>query len=234
MDSRTAPLRPDGSLTSLLVGAAILSISLLGCVGARPPRTDGDCCRLTGPVSYDCASIENLGPGADLDGRCNAVNQGQSCSWDYGVEACCEKAVADGFGNVTCGPSGACCKFTRPVGHDCASIENLGPGAELDGRCNAVNQGQSCSWDYSDEACCEKAVADGFGEASCGPSGKCCIFTGPVGHDCAAIENLGPGADLDGRCNQVNQGQSCSWDYGDVSCCETAVDDGFPGGVVCN
>jgi hypothetical protein len=55
-----------------------------------------------------------------------------------------------------------------------------------------------------------------------------------VGHDCASIENLGPGADLDGRCNQVNQGQSCSWDYGDLSCCETAVDDGFPGGVVCN
>ena len=162
MDSRTAPMRPDGSPTSLLVGVALLSITLLGCVGARPPRTDGACCRLTGPVSYDCASIENLGPGADLDGRCNAVNQGQSCSWDYGDEMCCEKAVADGFGDATCGPSGECCKFTGPVGHDCASIENLGPGADLDGRCNQVNQSQSCSWDYGDLSCCKTAVDDGF------------------------------------------------------------------------
>ena len=31
MASRKVPMRPDGSLKSLLVGAAILSISLLGC-----------------------------------------------------------------------------------------------------------------------------------------------------------------------------------------------------------
>jgi hypothetical protein len=55
-----------------------------------------------------------------------------------------------------------------------------------------------------------------------------------VAHDCAAIENLGPGADLDGRCNQVNQGQSCSWFYNNDACCEVAVNDGFPGSVQCN
>ena len=59
------------------------------------------------------------------------------------------------------------------------------------------------------------------------------IYTGPVAQDCAAIETLGPGADLDGRCNQVNQGSSCAWLYGAEGCCERAVGDGFPGGVVC-
>jgi len=103
MDSSTAPMQTGGRLTSLLVSVVFLSIALPNCVGTRPPRTDGACCRLSGPVAYDCASIENLGPGADLDGRCNQVNQGQSCSWDYSDEACCETAVADGFpGIVVC------------------------------------------------------------------------------------------------------------------------------------
>lgn len=96
-------MRPHGSLTTLLVGAAILSIGFLGCVGARPPVTDGGCCRRTGPVGYNCASIEILGSGADLDDRCNQVNQGQSCSRDYSDETCCETAVDDGTpGGVVC------------------------------------------------------------------------------------------------------------------------------------
>lgn len=216
--------------TALFI-AVVLVVMTPWVAGAQ--STSGACCAQTGPVAFDCASIELLGPGADLDGRCNQVNQGQSCSWNYSDQRCCEIAVADGFGDVTCGRSGGCCLFTGPVGHDCASIENLGPGADLDGRCNEVNQGQSCSWDYSDPRCCEIAVDDGFGEASCGESGQCCVFTGPVGYDCASIESLGPGADLDGRCNQVNQGQSCTWNFGDEKCCEIAFGDGFPGNVQC-
>jgi hypothetical protein len=185
-------------------------------------------------VAFDCASIENLPAGADYDGRCNAVNQGQSCAWDHTVEKCCDIAVEDGHGDVTCGTGGECCTFTGPVPFDCESIESLPAGADYDGRCNAVNQGQSCAWDYTVEKCCDIAVEDGHGDVTCGTSGECCTFTGPVPFDCESIENLGPGADLDGRCNQVNQGNSCSWDYAADSCCKIAVDDGFPGGVTCN
>jgi hypothetical protein len=160
-------IRVDGSMAGLLVGAVLVAMSLVACPPKPGEPTDGTCCRFTGPVAYDCASIENLGPGADLDGRCNAVNQGQSCSWDYSVEECCERAVNDGFGDVTCGPdttgtSGSCCRFTGPVAYDCASIENLPPGGDLDGRCNAVNQGQSCSWFYGNDDCCKIAVDDGI------------------------------------------------------------------------
>ena len=133
--------------------------------------------------------------------------------------------------------SGKCCIYTGPKAHDCKAIENLGPGADLDGRCNQVNQGNSCAWDYSDPECCEVAANDGHGDkVTCEPDGtdgECCVYTGPVAHDCAAIESLGPGADLDGRCTQVNQGQSCAWLYGDAACCKKAVSDGFPGGVKC-
>jgi hypothetical protein len=209
------------------------TMSLVACAPRSHDTAGGTCCQFTGPLAHDCAAIEKLGPGADLDGRCNQVNQGQSCSWDYGNKACCKIAVDDGFGNVTCGDSGTCCQFTGPMAHDCASIEKLGPGADLDGRCNQVNQGQSCSWDYTNKACCKIAVDDGFGSVTCGNSGTCCQFTGPMAHDCASIEKLGPGADLDGRCNQVNQGQSCSWKYGNDSCCLMAVKDGFPGSVQC-
>ena len=65
------------------------------------------------------------------------------------------------------------------------------------------------------------------------PTTACCQFKGPRAYDCAAIEKLGSGADLDGRCNQVNQGESCSWNYGDATCCKIAIDDGFPGNVHC-
>lgn len=168
-------MRVVGSTMALLVGAALVTMNLLACASMpdeRPPvrgadPTSGDCCVYTGPVSFDCASIENLGPGADLDGRCNAVHQGQSCSWLYGEEECCKIAVDDGFGDVECPDddpptSGRCCQFTGPVAFDCASIENLGPGADLDGRCNAVNQGSSCSWFYAEDDCCTIAVDDGF------------------------------------------------------------------------
>lgn len=133
--------------------------------------------------------------------------------------------------------SGDCCIYTGPQVHDCAAIETLGAGADLDGRCNQVNQGSSCAWDYSDPECCEIAATDGAGERfSCEPggtSGECCVYTGPVAADCAALEALGPGADLDGRCSQINQGMSCSWLYGQEGCCEKALADGFPAGIVC-
>ncbi len=145
--------------------------------------------------------------------------------------------VACNGGQPTEPVSGECCMYTGPVAYDCASLENLGPGADLDGRCNQVNQGQSCAWNYSSQECCEKAIADGFGDVTtCAPegtSGECCVYTGPVSHDCASIEGLGPGADLDGRCTQVNQGQSCAWLYSKDACCQTAIGDGFPGSVVC-
>ena len=148
--------------TCLLVGAVVVMISVQACCSLPPDPAGGTCCTFTGPVPWDCEAIENLGPGADLDGRCNQVNQGQSCSWDYSIEECCEIAVDDGFGDVTCGHGGTCCTFTGPEPWDCEAIENLGPGADLDGRCDQVNQGQSCSWDYSDGECCEIAVDDGF------------------------------------------------------------------------
>jgi|GEM_PF-2334716 len=164
---RNTRTRLDSSGTGLLV-VAIVTMSLTACASSPSASTGGTCCQFTGPVAWDCAAIENLGPGADLDGRCNQVNQGQSCSWDYSNEECCEKAVDDGFGDVTCGTSGTCCQFTGPVAWDCAAIENLGPGADLDGRCNQVNQGQSCSWYYSSDDCCKIALDDGFpGRVQC-------------------------------------------------------------------
>lgn len=73
------------------------------CVEVRIVPKASMCCNPTGPVAFNCASLENLGPGADLDGRCNQVNQGQSCSWDYSIPTCCAKAINDGFpGTVTC------------------------------------------------------------------------------------------------------------------------------------
>lgn len=161
-------IRVDGSVTGLLIGAAIVTMSLLACSSMPKEPTSGTCCQYTGPQSFDCASIENLGPGADLDGRCNQVNQGNSCSWVYSDDDCCQIAVDDGFGDVTCptpspaGTSGTCCKFTGVVDFDCASIESLPSGADLDGRCNAVNQGQSCSWFYNEDDCCKIAVDDGI------------------------------------------------------------------------
>mmetsp|Transcript_2986 Transcript_2986/g.4029 ORF Transcript_2986/g.4029 Transcript_2986/m.4029 type:complete len:455 (-) Transcript_2986:117-1481(-) len=56
-------------------------------------------------------------------------------------------------------------------------------------------------------------------------SGKCCQYIGPTAYNCAAIELLGPGADIDGRCNQVNGGSSCEWNYNDPDCCEIAMND---------
>ena len=149
-----------------IAAAAIVAMSLAACPSSTPDPTSGPCCNYTGPVVHDCAAIENLGPGADLDGRCNQVNQSQSCAWNYSTADCCDTAVSDGIpGDVTCGaigPSGECCRFTGPVAHDCAAIENLGPGADLDGRCNAVNQSNSCAWYYGADGCCETAVNDGF------------------------------------------------------------------------
>jgi hypothetical protein len=164
-------MRNDRKPVGLLLGIAVALTGLVACTEVKPP-TSGKCCLYTGPTVYDCASIETLGPGADLDGRCNQVNQGNSCAWNYANPECCEIAIADGFGDVTsCDPegsSGECCVYTGPVAHDCMAIENLGPGADLDGRCNQVNQGQSCSWLYGTEGCCEKAVADGFpGNVQC-------------------------------------------------------------------
>ncbi len=173
-EMKSALRRSRGSSTGILVGVVVVALGALACSKAPPiVSVGGECCIYTGPVGYDCASIENLGPGADLDGRCNQVNQGQSCAWNYSIDECCETAANDGFGDVV----------------DCPVEE--------------------------------------------GTSGECCIYTGPVGFDCGSIENLGPGADLDGRCTQVNQGQSCSWLYGIDQCCQTAIGDGFPGGVVC-
>ena len=159
-------------LAGLLLGAACIAVGLAGCTPVKPVPVSGECCIYTGPAAYDCKSIENLGPGADLDGRCNQVNQGQSCAWLYSKEECCETAIADGFGDVTScepeGTSGECCVYTGPIAHDCAAIETMGPGADLDGRCNQVRQGQSCSWLYGDEACCKRAVDDGFpGSVQC-------------------------------------------------------------------
>src|SRR5262245_42058585 len=154
-----------------LVGTLIATMSLAACSAHSHNVPPGTCCRFTGPVNFDCAAVEKLGPGADLDGRCNAVNQGKSCSWYYGNKECCEIAVDDGFGDVSCdgtGVSGTCCEYTGPKAENCAAIEKLGPGADLDGRCNGVNQGQSCSWDYSVNACCQAAVSDGFpGNVDC-------------------------------------------------------------------
>ncbi len=55
-----------------------------------------------------------------------------------------------------------------------------------------------------------------------------------MGFDCKSIEGLPPGADFDGRCNAVNQGQSCTWNYSDETCCEVAATDANPGNVTCN
>lgn len=171
---RKTQMRADGRVTGLLVGAVIVTMSLAGCASTPRDPTSGTCCQFSGPIAYDCAAIENLGPGADLDGRCDQVNQGQSCTWLFSNDECCQIAVDDGYGDVTCGEgegggtSGTCCRFTGTIDYDCASIENLGPGGDLDGRCNAVNQGNSCSWFYSAEDCCEIAVNDGFpGDVQC-------------------------------------------------------------------
>lgn len=162
-------MRIDRRVMVLVVGAALAAMGLVGCATAPPEPPEpvgGKCCIYTGPMPHDCAAIEALGPGADLDGRCNQVNQGQSCAWDYSVAECCEIAANDGFGDpVTCEPGGKdgkCCLFTGPVAHDCAGIESLPAGADFDGRCNQVNQGQSCSWSYATEECCKVAVDDGF------------------------------------------------------------------------
>lgn len=167
-DMKKAPSRMGGGLTGVVMLTAIFAMGSLACTGAPPIVSEGGkCCIFTGPVAHDCAAIENLGPGADLDGRCNQVNGGQSCAWDYSVEECCETAANDGFGEVVdCpvdeGGSGECCVYTGPVGEDCAALENLGPGADLDGRCTQINQGQSCSWLYGIDECCQTAVGDGF------------------------------------------------------------------------
>lgn len=159
-------MRTDRRVLGRLVAAAIAAMGLVACAEVQPEPVSGECCIFTGPVAHDCAAIENLGPGADLDGRCNQANQGQSCAWNYSIAECCEIAANDGFGEeVVCEPggtSGDCCVFTGPVAHDCAAIENLGSGADLDGRCTQVNQGQSCSWLYGKDLCCQKAVGDGF------------------------------------------------------------------------
>lgn len=100
---RETLMRVGSGVTGLLVGAAIVTMSLVACASTSGTSAGGTCCQFTGPVAHDCAAIENLGPGADLDGRCNQVNQGQSCSWFYNNDACCEVAVNDGFpGSVQC------------------------------------------------------------------------------------------------------------------------------------
>ena len=96
-------MRMHGTVTGLLLGTAIVMIGSLACAGMPLDPVDGTCCTFTGPVAHDCEAIENLGPGADLDGRCNEVHQGLSCSWDYSADTCCETAVGDGFpGSVQC------------------------------------------------------------------------------------------------------------------------------------
>ena len=65
-------MRVFGSVARLFAAAAVLTMGLSACASNPPDPTSGTCCTFTGPVSYDCAGIENLGPGADLDGRCNA------------------------------------------------------------------------------------------------------------------------------------------------------------------
>jgi len=67
MTTRTQ-MRVGGSVTCLLVGAAIVAMGLTACASTPGGPAGGTCCTFTGPVAYDCASIENLGPGADLDG----------------------------------------------------------------------------------------------------------------------------------------------------------------------
>ena len=240
----------------LLMVQARLSASPI--VARRPIQpTTGECCRYTGPVAFDCQMMESLPVGADRDGRCNEVNQGQSCTWNYSNPTCCELAVTDQVNpdGITCTETtpttttttkptaGTCCKNTGSVPEDCAFFETLGAGADRDGRCNAVNQGHSCSWDYSDPDCCQRAVADGFNPTGIvcekdpdePTTGECCRYTGPVPYDCKFLESLPVGANRDGRCNEVNHGQSCIWDYTDVHCCELAVRDGVnPDNIICH
>ena len=79
------------------------------------------------------------------------------------------------------------------------------------------NQNNRCLWLTSLAevmGCdCGKCPDDGIQED--GESGECCKYTGPIPANCTFYENLPTGADLDGRCSQVNQGMSCSWDYTD-------------------
>lgn len=67
------------------------------CVCAIPrPFNSGKCCKYTGLMPFMCASIETLNPAdADIDGRCNAVNGGNSCEWNYDDPDCCEIAMND-------------------------------------------------------------------------------------------------------------------------------------------
>lgn len=60
-----------------------------------------------------------------------------------------------------------------------------------------------------------------------GVSGKCCLWKGPQVFDCSLdLMNTGHPQDQGtglytfghNRCVQVNQGQSCRWDYNNLSC----------------
>jgi len=68
------------------------------CVCAIPrPFNSGQCCKYkAGGIPYMCAGIEALPLSEDIDGRCNAVNQGNSCEWNYNDPDCCEIAMSDG------------------------------------------------------------------------------------------------------------------------------------------
>lgn len=143
---------------------------------------------------------------------------------------------ATGF-TCDCITSGNCCLYTGWIPHDCAQYESLGAGFDKDGRCTAVNQGNSCAWNYADPDCCDLALADGFGsinlqcpiDTTTSTSGDCCYHVGPTAQDCLSIESLG-----DERCTEISGGTACAWDYSDPECCNTAVTDGFnTAGVIC-
>ena len=132
-----------------------------------PEPTSGKCCKYSGWNPYDCQDVElTVGPPDAVDEVCQDINGGSSCYWDYTDPDCCKRAISDGVGNpdFQCDPdgqSGNCCKYTGHIFADCGAIESMA-GADVDLRCQSVNMGMSCTWDYSNPDCCERALADGF------------------------------------------------------------------------
>lgn len=161
-----------------------------------------------------------------------------------GVTECVWLTTIAVWFDCTCGScnvtstSGNCCKYNGWIPEDCQNIEvSFGPSDAVDEVCNDVNSGSSCYWDYSDPDCCRKAVDDGVGTVnSCDPdgsNGECCAQTGPIPFNCQGLESL-PGADIDQRCQQVNGGLSCTWNYNIADCCNIAINDGYnSAGVTC-
>eukprot|EP00566_Odontella_aurita_P013073 CAMPEP_0113525790 /NCGR_PEP_ID=MMETSP0015_2-20120614/369_1 /TAXON_ID=2838 /ORGANISM="Odontella" /LENGTH=476 /DNA_ID=CAMNT_0000424019 /DNA_START=42 /DNA_END=1472 /DNA_ORIENTATION=- /assembly_acc=CAM_ASM_000160 len=98
-DSQTAVdiLRRSTQANGIIDGPA-LSDFRDPCVCAIPkPFQSGECCKFTGPLPFNCAAIDAMigVPGADIDGRCNAVQGGNACAWDYSNPDCCEIAMND-------------------------------------------------------------------------------------------------------------------------------------------